>query len=422
MNLDWTRLKAVVLESDDWGLCAWSPDEQAYRVLADAPAFRTDTGRRYAGSTLESADDVRQLGATLLEFRGGDGFPPAWQANTIVAAPDYSKLLPPLFPAEELPLLELPVLPSRWKRPGMWDEVARARESGVWWPELHGLHHIPERAWITALRRGVSDARRAHEHESPVCLAVEASGEYDPSEPRDVRRRNLQRSVEVFTRLFGRPPGSLCPPDYRWDEDLEADAETAGVTTFQGHGEQHGHKFPRLRRTMLRWRWPTASGKRFYMPPRIAFEPSNVERIGQNSLIDHTHRTVRNSWRRAQPAVVSSHRLNYAHLEGERSARGRGMLRDLLKRMVEDGAVFLVDAEVRQLHDRNWSVREIGKRGALVRYHGVPRDPIRFAAPNGTRSATLRESRGPDDADVKLDGGQVTARLNVGEYLVEWGT
>jgi len=212
------------------------------------------------------------------------------------------------------------------------------------------------------------------------------------------------------------------PNNKKPKENAEADAETAGVTTFQGHGEQHGHKFPRLRRTMLRWRWPTASGKRFYMPPRIAFEPSNVERIGQNSLIDHTHRTVRNSWRRAQPAVVSSHRLNYAHLEGERSARGRGMLRDLLKRMVEDGAVFLVDAEVRQLHDRNWSVREIGKRGALVRYHGVPRDPIRFAAPNGTRSATLRESRGPDDADVKLDGGQVTARLNVGEYLVEWGT
>ena len=59
MNLDWRRLKAVVLESDDWGLCAWSPDDQAVRVLADSPAYRSAPGRRYGASTLESADDVR---------------------------------------------------------------------------------------------------------------------------------------------------------------------------------------------------------------------------------------------------------------------------------------------------------------------------------------------------------------------------
>ena len=52
LNLDWRRLKAVVIESDDWGLCAWSPDEQAYRVLTDTPAFRSPPGRIYGRSTL----------------------------------------------------------------------------------------------------------------------------------------------------------------------------------------------------------------------------------------------------------------------------------------------------------------------------------------------------------------------------------
>src|SRR5262245_29941528 len=135
-------MKAVVFESDDWGFCAWSPDEHALRVLADTPSFRTPPGRRYGGSTRESANDVLALSQTLMEFRGGDGFPPVWQANTVMSAPDFAAMRPPLFEMEELPLVDLPGAPSRWARPGMWDEVVKARDIGVWWVKLHGLHHL----------------------------------------------------------------------------------------------------------------------------------------------------------------------------------------------------------------------------------------------------------------------------------------
>ena len=420
MNLDWRRQKAVVFESDDWGLCAWTPDEQAFRVLADSPAFRTDAGRRYGGSTLESAADVRDLVDSLLEFRGGDGFPPVWQANTIVANPDYDRLVPPLFPVTDVPLIDFPSTPSRWKRPGLMEAIADARERGVWWPELHGLHHLPEHAWLTALRRGMADARRAHQHQSPVCSAVEASGEYDPSEPRELRTRHLRLAVEKFTALFGRAPHSLCPPDYRWDDGLEADAEALGLTTVQGVAEQAGHAFAPLRRLVLRYRWPNAAGKRFYMPPRIAFEPLGFEGSEVGRVIDAVVRAVREAWSRAQPAVISTHRLNYAHLDAQRSAAGRAALRNLLGRLVEDGAMFLVDSEVRQLQERSWSVREVGSRGVLARYYGVPREPIRFPARRGVTRAVVRESRGPEDADAHLDGEDVVARLNDGEYLIEW--
>ena len=95
MNVDWGRLRAVVIQSDDWGLCAWVPDDRAYRALTDAPAWRTPAGRIYGRSTLESAQDVARLVETLLEFRGGDGFPPVWQANTIMGAPDFERLIAP---------------------------------------------------------------------------------------------------------------------------------------------------------------------------------------------------------------------------------------------------------------------------------------------------------------------------------------
>ena len=419
MNLDWTRLRAVVLESDDWGLCAWSPDAQGWRALADQPVFRSPGGRRYAGSTLESAEDLRAMSDLLGSFRGGDGFPPVWQANMILAAPDYAKLHPPGFEVATLPLHEFPNTPSRWARPRLWEQLTLARVAGVWWPELHGLHHLPERAWLNALRRGAPDARRALEHQSPVCAGVDGSGEYHPSEPSELRARNLETAVGVFRRLFGRLPDSICPPDYRWDEQLERDAERLGVTTIQGKGEQLGPSFARLRRLVLRYRWPHVHGARFYLPPRIAFEPhgqTGPSRVG----VEPVHRAARAAWTRGQPAVISTHRVNYVHLDPAAAEGGRAALRDLLKRLEADNAVFLTDREVRELQERAWALREIGTRGVLVRYYGVPREPVRFPAPDGVTGVLFREGRHGDGAEVRLEGGQVHARLNDGEYLIEW--
>ena len=412
----------MVLESDDWGLCAWSPDEQALRVLADTPAFRSPAGQRYGSSTLESADDVRRLAATMAEFRGGDGFAPVLQANTVVAAPRYDRLRPPQFEQQELPLAPPAEATPRWHRPGLDAAIDAARDAGLWWPELHGLHHLPEHAWLTALRRGEADARRAHEQHSPVCRAVAASGEYDPSEPRELRHRNIALAVERFRARFGNLPESLCPPDYRWDESLEADAEALGVTVFQGLGEQHGHRFVRVRRMSLRHQWPNRHGVRFYLPPRIAFEPAAWEAGVHTREAEAVRRRVREAWGRGQPAIVSSHRLSYAQLQPARSVAGRAALRELLGLLVEDGAVFMTDAEVRQLDERAWSVRETGPTGAILRFYGVPGEPVRFPAPPHAGSASIREGRGAGEPELRLEQGHVIARLNVGEYRIEWGS
>lgn len=348
MRSDRGRLRAVVLESDDWGLCAWSADDEAHQALAATPAFASPAGRRYGRSTLESAADVRALRETLLEFRGADGSPPVWQANTVMAAPDYERMAREGFEAGELPLVFLPDVPSRWLRPGLRDEVRESIAAGVWWPELHGLHHLPARAWLDALRRGDADARLAFTRQCPVCAAVEASGEYDSSEPVAFRERSLEQAFTLFTRLFGRPPGSLCPPDYRWDSTLEAQASRLGVTVLQGAAERAG-RWPRVRRLLHRWRWPEQRGGLLRMPPRIAFEPRGDAASGSRLGAGRTRDAVRAAWGRGQPAVVSSHRHNYAHLDPAWSAAGRAALRDLLRGLCEDGAVFLTDVKVRDL-------------------------------------------------------------------------
>lgn len=423
MNLDWHRLKSVVIESDDWGLCAWVPDDQAHRVLAGQPAFRGEAGQRYGRSTLESARDVERVVATLLEFRGGDGLPPVWQANTIVASPDWAKLVPPLFEVAELPLLEFGAARGRWDRPGLRTAVRHACDQGVWWPELHGLHHLPATAWLAALRRGQHDARAAHEQQSPICSAVEAGGEFDAAEPRETRASGLREAVRRFESLFGRRPTSFCPPDYRFDDWLEAEAETLGLTTLQGKPEQGSGHLVGLRRRLLQMRFPHNAGARFYLPPRIAFEPRGEAGPAGRLGADAALHAARDAWGRGQPAILSTHRLNYAHLDEAWSAAGRAALRDLLGRLAAEGAVFLIDAEVRSLAERGWSLRALGGRGTLLRHYGVPLEPLRFAVPAGVHGARLHApgpGAGESEGEVKIADGTAEARVQLGEHVIEW--
>jgi hypothetical protein len=421
-GVDWRRLQAVVLESDDWGLCAWVPDDAAHRALAGTPAFRTPAGRIYGRSTLEHAADVTRLAATLLEFRGRDGQAPVWQANTVMASPDYARLAPP-FAGDRLPLLRDPAYPSRWERPGLREAIEHGREAGVWWPELHGLLHLPESAWLTALRSGARDALAAHAEQCFVCGAVEASAEYDPSEPSPLRRRALAQAVAWFRERFGRTPSSLIAPDYRWDDQLEADAEAEGITIFQGRSEQMGRPLRRIRHVLARRRWPRGSGRRFDLPPRIAFEPrgdvSGPARLGAA----RARRAAHAAWERGMPAVVSSHRVNYANLDPAWSAAGRRALADLLRALAGDGAIFLTDAEVCSLDRNGWSLRPLGARGSLLRHHGAGRSRVRFPAPAGASGGTLHGAAGSGagaGATIAIAAGEASVEIEPGDYLVAW--
>ena len=112
--------------------------------------------------------------------------------------------------------------------------------------------------------------------------------------------------------------------------------------------------------------------------------------------------------------------MTFVHLEAAYAEAGRAALRDLLARLERAGAVFLTDREVFELQTRRWSAREIGSRGVLVRYYGVPREPIRFAAPAGVTGVVMREGRRDEGAELAIAGGEVEARLNDGEFLLEW--
>ncbi len=412
-------MKAVVLESDDWGLCAWSADEEAHRALRDTPAYRSAAGRVYGRSTLESCEDVRRLCAVLEEVRGADGLSPVWQANTVIAAPDYSRLHPPDYAPAEFPTRIQPEAPSRWTRPGLWDQVRRAIERDLWWPELHGMLHIPASSWLESLRRGDSDSRLAFEQQGLICRAAESGTEFDAREPRELRERHLALAVQAFSSLFGRKPSSFCPPDYGWDSALTASAAGLGIIVMQGWVEQAGLRFSYPRRWLRRRAWPRRLGPLHVMPGRIAFEPRGSAGGGPLGARRALER-IRRSWSAGRPAVLSTHRANYAHLDGEWSEAGRSQLRTLLDGIARAGGCFLVDVEVVQLAERGWSFRPSGPQRALLRWRGAARKTLRLPRPAEAQRAFLRPTRTGGTAPVGLEENAFVVEAEAGDYWVEW--
>jgi hypothetical protein len=77
-------------------MCDWSPNLSVYKKLNDEVFVYEGTNRQgipiskeWGKSTLESPADMERLFQILEKHKGGDGRPAIFQANYIMAAPDY---------------------------------------------------------------------------------------------------------------------------------------------------------------------------------------------------------------------------------------------------------------------------------------------------------------------------------------------
>ena len=155
-TVDWTRARAVVFESDDWGLCGFLPDHATLVAFGTAMPQNSRYPPVYGGSTLEDSTAVADLCGVLAAHHGRDGMPAVLQPNYIVAAlaceplagaEQYSgRLLARLDQQNGWFRYELPYLPRLYARRGLLPSMRAGIQSGVWYPEFHGSYHYdPQR-------------------------------------------------------------------------------------------------------------------------------------------------------------------------------------------------------------------------------------------------------------------------------------
>lgn len=383
--VDWRSLRAVALESDDWGLAGFVPSVAAWEGLKREDLSPGRFPEVYWNSTLEDSAAVADLAAVLAGARGRDGLPAVLQPNYVLSSLALEQ--------GQWRRHDLPEFPAAYARPGLWPAVRAAIAAGVWHPEYHAAWHYDPRHRQEAVAAG-GPAREAAERGIMLFPGSEAARELGPWRPTEDLAGELDRGLAVFAAAFGRAPGALIAPDYTWDGRCEDLWESRGLDVIQAKREQRHPGLPaglpgRVLKVLER-QWSRARHPgRTYLERNCRLEP--VQAPDPGAVADACARETLAAWGRGEPAIVETHRVNFAHGEAGVAAAGREALARYLAAVAVPGPrgpVFLVDSEIASLARRGTSARLAGDRLVLR---------------NGTRSRRIVQApAGPGGGRVEL--------------------
>jgi hypothetical protein len=395
--IDWRSLRAVVIESDDWGLAGFVPDADSWRGL---DRDELDTGSFpgvYWLSTLEDSSMVSKLNLVLSGHLGRDGHPAVLQPNYVMSSLAHD--------GEQWVSYDLPHLPPMYQRPGLWIAVEKGVAGGTWYPEFHATwHYDPDLRKKDAL--GSDIAQKVTDRGILLFPGSERAKELGLWRSEQDLEEELDHSLTVFLGLFGRDVTSVMAPDYHWDDRIETMWESRNLKVIQGKREQRNPslgtgKSARLRKYVLRQWARLRHPGRTYLERNCRLEP--VQAPDPDSVVKACVEDTRRAWAAGQPAVVESHRVNFAHSDSALVALGRDALDHYLEEISaygDDGPVFLTDHELAQLYARgtSWCVRgEVvvvrnATRGRKV--VSVPAEAFESIADQGGQDAPRISQRG----------------------------
>lgn len=380
-GVDWSTVRAVAIESDDWGLAGFVPSADAWE---DLDRHELETGRFpevYWQSTLEDSAMVAALNRTLAGHVGRDGHPAVMQPNYVMSSLAHVQ--------DRWEKYDLPSLPPGYRRPGLWQAVAQGIEAGTWYPEFHATwHYDPDHRKEGALASAL--AREVTARGIMLFPGSEKAKELGAWRSRRVLEQELDHSLAVFSSLFGREVNSVMAPDYHWDDRVESMWQSRGIRVIQGKREQinphwgsgrvgRARKF--VARQWNRWRYPG----RTYLERNCRLEPvqaTDPEAVVRACILD-----TRRAWSAGQPAIVESHRVNFIHTDPGVVSVGLMALDRYLSEISADGRqtpIFLTDHELAQIQRKgtSWAVR-----GQVVVVRNFTRGTKVVAVPAATMAA-----------------------------------
>ena len=385
--VDWTAVQAVVIESDDWGLCGFTPSYEDLDSLDIDAICPGDIPAVYLYSTLEYGTTIERMAALMSAHPGRDGLPAVFQPNYIMGSLTYDDSSPNdqdnMWRSETLP-----GIPARYGRDDLWPVVLKAIADGVWWPEYHGMwHYNPrDRSSTVACNSEAQDAAR-----QGVLIFPNGAYSYELALDRDPAEltAELRHGLGAFEKLFGRPPQSVIAPDYAWSRSQELMWSREGIRIIQAKREQRSLSklgvsiWDRIWKVCERsWRYLTEK-ELVYLNRNCRLEGAQAEDLSRHAslCVESVHR----AWRFGEPAIIGTHRVNYAHLDPKSVDVGFAALACVLDQLVadpENGPIFLTDAETAQLVRNGTSIRNNGRR-MVLRNMTHSRRPVQLPSADG---------------------------------------
>ena len=329
-----TNRRIVVFESDDWGAVR-VPDSDALAAFEDRfPSFRLDHYQSFDG--LEKKADVSTLSSLLREnavrFRASA---PVFTLNFATANPDFNRCVPGNADVAHFGFEPIDKTYRTYDGDeGVLDFVRLGCGETALHPQLHGREHLNATAWLAdaatdpvveyarGLRMvGLDDAfYNGIDALNIGNTLIDVSG-------------YLEDAVAIFKRLFG-----FTPPCYVANKECERIAAGLGIETIQSSPKRNVPKGNDSYLKKINVFGHSNVPGQCRLIRNVQFEPSRSMLQGKSvdECVDAAFAEIETAFRRRQPAVVCTHRVNYTSRVDERHREfSLEALDGLLRRLAE---------------------------------------------------------------------------------------
>lgn len=334
-----TNRRILVFESDDWGAVR-VPDSDALAAFENRfPSFRLDHYQSFDG--LEKKADVSALSSLLREnavrFRASA---PVFTLNFATANPDFNRCVPG---NADVAYFGFEPIDKTYRTydgdEGVLDFVRLGCGETALHPQLHGREHLNATAWLAdaatdpvveyarGLRMvGLDDAfYNGIDALNSGNTLIDVSG-------------YLEDAVAIFKRLFGFTPRSFIPPCYVANKECERIAAGLGIETIQSSPKRNVPKGNDSYLKKINVFGHSNVPGQCRLIRNVQFEPSRSMFQGKSvdECVDAAFAEIETAFRRRQPAVVCTHRVNYTTRVNERHREfSLEALDGLLRRLAE---------------------------------------------------------------------------------------
>jgi len=293
----------VLFQTDDWGRVGVR-DGEGFDCLQSAGL---DLGRRpYDFYTLETADDLSELKATLERHRDSMGRHPCLEMNFILGNLDFRRMEADSW--QKIHILPLANgLPSGWTRPGLLEAYRLGIADGVFQPALHGMTHfcrtqvernLAEGGERATLLKTFWQAGTPYIHWRMPWVGYEYWSPENRLEerflPKRLQEHLIGEAVGAFAKMFSLLPRSACAPGYRTNEDTVRAWAQHGIMVVQNG---LAARIP-----------PYIDGDDLlHLSRNVEFEPA----VHENFSLQACLRTAESCFSQGVPAIVSIHSINF---------------------------------------------------------------------------------------------------------------
>ncbi|MBK6345978.1 MAG: polysaccharide (de)acetylase [Bacteroidales bacterium] len=295
------------------------PDPEVYRIML-AKGLPVDKSRYLRYDTLADSDDLSMLFEVLTSVRDSRGKPAKITPLSLVANPDYDKIINSGFNEYHYELFTETLIRYSDKHAGSFALWKEGIASGIFVPQFHGREHLNVYAWLNALKANSIEARLGFDHKmyglntdsySKRKNLYMSAFEFDTEEEFSEMPGIILDGAMIFERLFGYRAKCFMAPCAIWSRRIEPAIWDAGIEVIQSGAIQYepvsGIK-TNVYNKKLRYTGQVSSYGLIFTRRNSSFEPSESDKI---DWVSKSLKDVSLAFKWKKPAIISSHRVNF---------------------------------------------------------------------------------------------------------------